>query len=68
MAFAVYPSAVVYKIAGQKLKKNAVQHLLWGDWLKPLGSGGPLWRKPLNTPRCENNSENQSVSFRPFSG
>ena len=37
MAFAAYPSSVVYKLPGQKLKKNAVQHLLWGDWLKPLG-------------------------------
>ena len=37
MAFAAYPSSVVYNIPGKKLKKNAVQHLLWGDWLKPLG-------------------------------
>ena len=43
MAFAAYPSSVVYKIPGQKLKKNAVQHLLWGDWLKPLGPAQGEW-------------------------
>ena len=43
MAFAAYPSSVVYKFPGQKLKKNAVQHLLWGDWLKPLGPVQGEW-------------------------
>lgn len=45
MPFAAYPSAVIYKIPGKKLKKNAVQHLLWGDWLRLLGPKEGKWVK-----------------------
>ncbi|MGA9534542.1 MAG: hypothetical protein WBR24_01420 [Desulfobacterales bacterium] len=45
MAFAAYPSSVFYKKPGQKLKRNAVQHLLWGDWLKLLGPVEGEWVK-----------------------
>ncbi|MCA9468070.1 MAG: hypothetical protein KC643_21865 [Nitrospira sp.] len=31
--FAAYPSAVVYNQPGTTATQNAVQHLLWGDWL-----------------------------------
>ncbi len=45
MPFAAYPSAVIYKLPGKKLRKNAIQHLLWGDWLKRLGSTQGKWVK-----------------------
>ncbi len=45
MPFAAYPSAVIYKFPGKKLRKNAIQHLLWGDWLKRLGSTQGKWVK-----------------------
>lgn len=41
MPYATYPSAVVYKTPG----KTAVQHLIWGDWLKRLGSTQGKWVK-----------------------
>ncbi len=43
MHFASYPSAVVYKKPGNRSRKNAVQHLLWGDWLKRLGPKQGKW-------------------------
>ena len=45
MPFAAYPSAVVYKTPGNRLKKNAVQHLLWGDWLRRLRETQGKWVK-----------------------
>ena len=45
MPFATYPSAVVYKTPGKKMKRNAVQHLIWGDWLKRLGPTQDEWVK-----------------------
>lgn len=45
MPFAAYPSAVVYKTPGKRLTRNAVQHLLWGDWLKRLGPTQGKWVK-----------------------
>jgi len=35
--FAAYPSVVVYKTPGEKSKRNAVTHLIWGDLIKELG-------------------------------
>ena len=35
--YAGYPSAVVYAETNGKKGKKAVQHLLWGDWLRTLG-------------------------------
>jgi beta-lactamase superfamily II metal-dependent hydrolase len=45
MAFAAYPSAVVYRTPGDKSKGNAVQHLIWGDWIKELGPREGDWVK-----------------------
>ncbi len=40
--FAAYPSAVVYAKPHTTATKNAVQHLLWGDWLELRdGRDGP---------------------------
>jgi beta-lactamase superfamily II metal-dependent hydrolase len=43
MHFASYPSAVIYKKPGNRSRRNAVQHLLWGDWLKRLGPTQGKW-------------------------
>lgn len=43
MAFAGYPSAIVYGVPGSGNRRDAVQHLIWGDWLKPLGPVEDEW-------------------------
>lgn len=43
MPFAGYPSAGVYKKPGKREPGAAVQQLLWGDWLKPLGIKEGKW-------------------------
>jgi beta-lactamase superfamily II metal-dependent hydrolase len=45
MVFAAYPSVVVYKTPGDRSKRNAVQHLIWGDWIKELGPCEGDWVK-----------------------
>jgi beta-lactamase superfamily II metal-dependent hydrolase len=45
MSFAAYPSVVVYKTPGDRSKRNAVQHLIWGDWIKELGPREGDWVK-----------------------
>lgn len=45
MPFAAYPSVVVYKTPGDKSKRNAVTHLIWGDWIKELGPREGDWLK-----------------------
>ncbi len=45
MPYAGYPSAVVYKTPGDTNKKNAVQNVIWGDWLKRLGPTEGKWMK-----------------------
>jgi len=45
MPFAAYPSVVVYKTPGDKSKRNAVTHLIWGDWIKELGTREGDWVK-----------------------
>jgi hypothetical protein len=45
MSFAAYPSAVVYRVPGDRSKRNAVQHLIWGDWIRPLGQQEGDWMK-----------------------
>ena len=45
MPFAAYPSAVVYNTPGRRLRKNAVQHLIWGDWLRRLRNRQGKWVK-----------------------
>lgn len=45
MPFAAYPSVVVYKTPGDKSKRNAVTHLIWGDWIKDLGPRDGDWVK-----------------------
>jgi beta-lactamase superfamily II metal-dependent hydrolase len=45
MFFAAYPSVVVYKTPDDKSKRNAVQHLIWGDWIKELGPREGDWVK-----------------------
>jgi beta-lactamase superfamily II metal-dependent hydrolase len=44
--FAGYPSAVIYEqpVAGKTKGKRALQHLIWGDWLKVTDSDGD-WRQ-----------------------
>jgi len=45
-AFAGYPSAVIYAqpVHGKTRGKKALQHLIWGDWLKVVGEDGD-WRQ-----------------------
>ncbi len=44
VAFAGYPSAVVYEQPGTGKKgTNPVQHLLWGDWLLKTGQTQGAW-------------------------
>jgi len=43
--FAAYPSVVVYKTPGEKSKRNAVTHLIWGDLIKELGPREGDWVK-----------------------
>jgi hypothetical protein len=45
MPFVAYPSVVVYKTPGDKSKRNAVTHLIWGDWIKELGPREGDWVK-----------------------
>lgn len=45
MPFAGYPSVVVYKTPGVRSKRNAVTHLIWGDWVKELGPREGDWVK-----------------------
>ncbi|MBP1739927.1 MAG: hypothetical protein H6Q48_2220 [Deltaproteobacteria bacterium] len=45
MPFAAYPSVVVYRTPGDKRKRNAVTHLIWGDWIKELGPREGDWVK-----------------------
>lgn len=45
MPFAAYPSVVVYKTPGDKSKRNAVTHLIWGDLVKELGPREGDWVK-----------------------
>jgi hypothetical protein len=49
--FAAYPSVVVYKTPGDKSKRNAVQHLIWGDWIKELGPREGDWVKVHARPK-----------------
>jgi hypothetical protein len=45
-AFAGYPSAVIYgePVPGKTRGRKALQHLIWGDWLKVADSDGD-WRR-----------------------
>jgi beta-lactamase superfamily II metal-dependent hydrolase len=45
-AFAGYPSAVIYgePVPGKTRGRRALQHLIWGDWLKVTDSDGD-WRR-----------------------
>lgn len=43
MPFCAYPSAVVYATPGDRSKKNAVQHLIWGDWITLQGPPQGEW-------------------------
>lgn len=43
MPFAAYPSAVVYTQPGEKSSKNAVQQVIWGDWIVLQGAPQGEW-------------------------
>ena len=43
MPFCAYPSAVVYATPGDTSKRNAIQHLIWGDWITLLGAPQKGW-------------------------
>jgi hypothetical protein len=43
MPFAAYPSAVVYSEPGEKNRKNAVQQVIWGDWITLQGPPQSGW-------------------------
>jgi beta-lactamase superfamily II metal-dependent hydrolase len=43
MPFAAYPSAVVYSKPGEKNRRNAVQQVIWGDWITLQGSPQGEW-------------------------
>ena len=43
MPFAAYPSVVMYKTPGDKSKRNAVTHLIWGDLIKEQGPREGDW-------------------------
>ena len=43
--FAAYPSAVVYSKPNTTATKNAVQHLLWGDWISLKDGVQGHWRE-----------------------
>jgi hypothetical protein len=45
MPFAAYPSVVVYKTPGDKSKRNALQHLICGEWIKELEPREGDWVK-----------------------
>ena len=43
--FAAYPSAVVYSKPNTSATRNAVKHLLWGDWLSLRQGTIGKWQK-----------------------
>jgi beta-lactamase superfamily II metal-dependent hydrolase len=43
MPFAAYPSAVVYSKPGEENRKNAVQQVIWGDWITLQGPPQGEW-------------------------
>lgn len=45
MSFAAYPCAVIYNKPGKKQAVNAIQHLLWGDWLECIEPVSDGWVK-----------------------